>query len=951
MKIAHTRLTVVGVPLLFQLVLVGTFTVLFLESRSQLESEMRARETIALSQKLMAEMAAASIASVTYAAIRNPRCLNLFDQADNNIQELLKELEPKLTDSPAQKDNFVAVKTGFSSVMPGLKDTFHKPASLFSAIMTGQAGNADFKKEVDALGTSLRRLWKQEELEAEKRLEARERTNSRLSLLLYGGFLLSSLCGVLLSLMVSRSLLGRLEIVVAKAEKLSLHLPLGKQLGGTDEVADIDRVVHTAGQALAQSERQNASVIALVRAKLEKPLTELKSAIDSLGSLQGQLTDKASNRIGLASNYVDRLLQMVSELLSIEVRSAETFILDPQKISLEELSKRAISLSAVTAEDKNISLRSEIREETFIGDFGLLVQVIVNLLSNAIKYSSPGSAVVLRGRKDADGIRIEVQDHGRGVPSELTSKIFSPFVQVAREDAKVGSGLGLSICREIVALHGGTIGVDSEPGKGSIFWFRIPSVPQGASTVRSSSVRWQHALGVRSLGIVLMPIVLTNVFIVYLALSLHNIDRAIDQERKAIEIIARVNEVVVQSTNLARTAAARLVSSKDKPSAVRPDLSRHWINSEEQLAQLAGLVRGNVEAETLVDELKHACLSINQLGSVEPPAGEFELLGTGMRKLKETIAISAKMKTLADRLMAVETRQERDSALVVQAQFSQLIVVLPLAVVAGLLLTIVSASNFSRQIVARLQRLKENAQRLNKHVPLLAPNDENDEIAQLDRLFHSTAEKLLEHDRFRSYVVEVVSHEMKAPLQTIMGVLHLLSAGAFGELTPPAVVQVELAQRRIAQLMRLIQELLDSKKLEAGTLIINLQDCHIQTLVAQIKSTAEDLFDQCRYKLSVGPIDNDAVAQIDRERVVSILLAIIENAEWLFDSCVLTLDSRIANNLVEFSIRAKSGTPPDQDSLDHLPYALVERLAGKLVLEHNEDELKVTVLLPDHAVA
>ena len=109
------------------------------------------------------------------------------------------------------------------------------------------------------------------------------------------------------------------------------------------------------------------------------------------------------------------------------------------------------------------------------GDGDRLVQVLVNLLSNAVKFSPPGSDVTLSAEIGAGGVQVRVADRGRGIPARFRESIFERFRQVESSDArqKGGTGLGLSICKAIVEQHGGAIGVESEEGKGTRFFFSL----------------------------------------------------------------------------------------------------------------------------------------------------------------------------------------------------------------------------------------------------------------------------------------------------------------------------------------------------------------------------------------------------------------------------------------------------------------------------------------------
>jgi CheY-like chemotaxis protein len=117
-----------------------------------------------------------------------------------------------------------------------------------------------------------------------------------------------------------------------------------------------------------------------------------------------------------------------------------------------------------------------------LGDGDRLVQVLVNLLSNAVKFSERGSSVEITAEPREGAVEVRVMDHGRGIPADARGRLFQRFQQVEASDSrqKGGTGLGLAICKVIVEQHGGEIGVESEPGRGSTFWFRVPSlVPKG----------------------------------------------------------------------------------------------------------------------------------------------------------------------------------------------------------------------------------------------------------------------------------------------------------------------------------------------------------------------------------------------------------------------------------------------------------------------------------------
>ncbi|MCK5329568.1 MAG: hypothetical protein KAR36_13285, partial [Candidatus Latescibacteria bacterium] len=129
------------------------------------------------------------------------------------------------------------------------------------------------------------------------------------------------------------------------------------------------------------------------------------------------------------------------------------------------------------AEEKGLKVLTAIEEvlPTCTVDEGRMMQVLLNLAGNAVKFTEQGE-VEIGVRKEEERLFVWVRDTGIGIPSEKLEEIFTEFSQV---DASItrnteGTGLGLSISKHIVEMHGGEVGVESEVGKGSTFWFRIP---------------------------------------------------------------------------------------------------------------------------------------------------------------------------------------------------------------------------------------------------------------------------------------------------------------------------------------------------------------------------------------------------------------------------------------------------------------------------------------------
>jgi signal transduction histidine kinase len=150
---------------------------------------------------------------------------------------------------------------------------------------------------------------------------------------------------------------------------------------------------------------------------------------------------------------------------------------DFKRLSAHHLLERAMSATATMAAQKNLDLSCQADPELpeFTGDEDRLLKVLVNLISNAIKFTTEGQ-IVLRAERLDRHIRFAVEDSGIGIAPSDQQAVFEKFCQIGDTltDKPKGSGLGLSICQQIVEHHGGRIWLESVPGQGSTFYFTVP---------------------------------------------------------------------------------------------------------------------------------------------------------------------------------------------------------------------------------------------------------------------------------------------------------------------------------------------------------------------------------------------------------------------------------------------------------------------------------------------
>ena len=173
-----------------------------------------------------------------------------------------------------------------------------------------------------------------------------------------------------------------------------------------------------------------------------------------------------------------RLLDLINDLLDIEKIESGKLTLAPEPLAIDEVVHEAMVLNKAFGERFRVrfELAGSLPGRMVLADRKRLLQVMTNLLSNAAKFSPEGDAVEIRMQERGPDVRVEVHDHGPGIPEAFRGRIFSRFAQAdsTASRQKGGTGLGLAICKRLVEIMHGRIGFDDRPGGGTAFWFELP---------------------------------------------------------------------------------------------------------------------------------------------------------------------------------------------------------------------------------------------------------------------------------------------------------------------------------------------------------------------------------------------------------------------------------------------------------------------------------------------
>ena len=226
-----------------------------------------------------------------------------------------------------------------------------------------------------------------------------------------------------------------------------------------------------------EAERRINEFYSTVSHELRTPLTSICGA---LALIDGGFVDEAeeAEMIKVARSSSERLIRLISDMLDLKKLESGKMELFVGEVEPENFVKQTLDAMLGMASDAKVSLHYTVNTNAlFQADLDRVTQVLTNLVSNAIKFSPAESSVeVTVDTIDSKTIRFNVIDHGQGIPADQIHKLFGRFQQLDSSDtrAKGGTGLGLAISKSIIEQHGGTIGLESEPGKGSTFWFQLP---------------------------------------------------------------------------------------------------------------------------------------------------------------------------------------------------------------------------------------------------------------------------------------------------------------------------------------------------------------------------------------------------------------------------------------------------------------------------------------------
>jgi signal transduction histidine kinase len=239
--------------------------------------------------------------------------------------------------------------------------------------------------------------------------------------------------------------------------------------------------LEAATQKLRELDELKSASVSIASHEVRTPLCAIKGYVDNLlAGFVSELNDQVVYYLKRIDYNVNRLIRMTNDLLDLSQIEANRLTLDLQDLSIQEVLDQVVETFQREAQEKAITITTQVPRALQVrADRHKLERILTNLLDNAIKFTPPGGWVRIEShRANERAVKLTVTDTGCGIAPHALAKVFEKFHRETSEHR--GVGLGLSITKSLVELHGGHISVDSRVGQGTTFSFTLPALEQGS---------------------------------------------------------------------------------------------------------------------------------------------------------------------------------------------------------------------------------------------------------------------------------------------------------------------------------------------------------------------------------------------------------------------------------------------------------------------------------------
>jgi len=243
-----------------------------------------------------------------------------------------------------------------------------------------------------------------------------------------------------------------------------------------EDMDDLNKELAQKNKELKDIDKMKSNFLNMVTHELKTPLTAISAHLDVLDDLKSNFTKQQLASLDAMKRNKNQLKMLISNILEVARMEAGKFELSKSKVDLKSLIDEVVSELQILSKKKGLKIITKVgRIPKINADEMRVKEIITNLVSNAIKFTEKGY-ITIEAKRQGKCILVRVIDTGIGIPKDKVGNLFKKFYQIdsSLNRRYSGTGLGLSITKKLVEAHGGEIGVESEVGKGSTFWFTLP---------------------------------------------------------------------------------------------------------------------------------------------------------------------------------------------------------------------------------------------------------------------------------------------------------------------------------------------------------------------------------------------------------------------------------------------------------------------------------------------
>ena len=251
--------------------------------------------------------------------------------------------------------------------------------------------------------------------------------------------------------------------------------------GHYTEITELADTLTNASRELEKTDMYQKDLIANVSHDLKTPLTMIKSYAEMVKDLSGDIPEKRNQHLGVIIDEADSLNALVDDMLTMSRMQNRSIELEMSNFDLAESLAGILTSYDILQEQEGYVIKYKNPGPIIVnGDEARIKQVLSNLINNAVKYCGEDKVIIINLKKSSRKVRVEVTDHGQGIAPDEISHVWERYYKSSTHHVRTteGSGLGLSIVKEILTLHKAKYGVISKVGKGSTFWFEMDLVKQ-----------------------------------------------------------------------------------------------------------------------------------------------------------------------------------------------------------------------------------------------------------------------------------------------------------------------------------------------------------------------------------------------------------------------------------------------------------------------------------------